>query len=194
MRVGIDDPRVVLVIGVQAAGKSTVGRLLATRLRRSAFIEGDVLWQMVVGGRADMADPPSDEARSQLVQRYRHGLMLARSFVEAGFVAVHADNIYGADVSEYLSTVGGSKSLIVLRPRREVVAQREHARGANAYQGWSTGGRSIIDAICQFDEWLAASPAVGLWIDSSSGVRSALVGRYAPRRPASNAQSARQSV
>jgi gluconate kinase len=167
MRVDIDDPRVVLLTGVQAAGKSTVGRLLAARLRRSAFIEGDVLWQMVIGGRADMADPPSDEARSQLVHRYRNGLMLARSFVEAGFVAVHVDNIYGADVAEYLSGVDGSKSLVVLRPRPEIVAQRELARGANAYQGWSTAGRSIVDTIGQFDEWLSASPAVGLWVDSS---------------------------
>ena len=52
---------------------------------------------MIVAGRVDMADSPSEEARKQLALRYRHGALIARSFVDAGFVAVHADNIYGTD-------------------------------------------------------------------------------------------------
>ena len=51
---------------------------------------------MVVAGREDMADPPSDMALKQLELRYRHGAMLSRSFVQAGIHAVHVDNIYGA--------------------------------------------------------------------------------------------------
>ena len=142
--------------------------MLAARFRRGAYIEGDVLWQMVVAGRVDMADPPSDEARQQLGLRYQHGAMLARSFVSAGFVAVHADNIYGTDVSDYLAAVEGPKSLIVLRPSPDAVAQRERTRSANAYAPWLTDGRSLIKAISQFDEWLSRSPAVGLWVDSSA--------------------------
>lgn len=141
--------------------------MLAARFRRAAYIEGDVLWQMVVAGRADMADPPSDEARRQLALRYQHGAMLAQSFMSAGFVAVHADNIYGTDVSDYLAAVEGPRSLIVLRPSPAAVAQRERSRGTSAYAGWLTDERSLIDAISQFDEWLSSSPAVGLWVDSS---------------------------
>jgi gluconate kinase len=162
-----DDARVVLITGIQASGKTTVGRMLAARFRRAAYIEGDVLWQMVVAGRVDMADPPSDEARRQLAQRYRHGAMLAQSFVSAGFVAVHADNIYGPDVLDYLAAVEAPKSLVVLRPSPDAVAQRERTRGTNAYAPWLTEGRSLIDAISQFDEWLSRSPGVGLWVDSS---------------------------
>ena len=141
--------------------------MLAARFRRAAYIEGDVLWQMVVAGRIDMAYPPSDEARRQLALRYQHGAMLARSFVDAGFVAVHADNIYGSDVTDYLAAVEGPKSLVVLRPSPDAVAQRERARGTDAYGGWRADGRPLIDAISQFDEWLSTSPAVGLWVDSS---------------------------
>ena len=122
---------------------------------------------MVVGGRVDMADPPSDEARRQLLQRYEHGAMLARSFVAAGFVAVHVDNMYGSDVTDYLESIDGPRSLVVLRPRPDVVARREEARGTTAYVPWVTDGRSMVDAITQFDEWLAATPRIGLWIDSS---------------------------
>ena len=34
-------PTAILVVGAPASGKSTVGRLLAERLRPGAFIEGD---------------------------------------------------------------------------------------------------------------------------------------------------------
>jgi chloramphenicol 3-O-phosphotransferase len=64
-----ENPRAVLVVGAQASGKSSIARSLATRCGRGAFIEGDVLWKMVVGG--------------------------AESFVSEGFVAVHAENMYG---------------------------------------------------------------------------------------------------
>ena len=71
------------------------------------------------------------------------------------------------DVSDYLAAVEGPKSLVVLRPSHVAVAQRERTRGTNAYAPWLTDGRSLIDAISQFDEWLSRSPAVGLWVDSS---------------------------
>ena len=43
-------PRAVVVVGAQAAGKSSVARALAARFEHGAYIEGDVLWRMVVGG------------------------------------------------------------------------------------------------------------------------------------------------
>lgn len=159
-------PTAVLVVGIPAAGKSTVGRLLAERLGTAAFIEGDALWQMVVAGREDMAEPPSPAALAQLELRYRHGALLARSFVEAGISAVHVDNIYGDAVADQLGRMGGRRALVVLRPGVEAVMRRESERGTGAYDGW-LGDGSLADAVRTFDGWLAETPPVGLWVDST---------------------------
>ncbi|MFD0854673.1 AAA family ATPase, partial [Actinomadura adrarensis] len=53
---------VVLITGIQAAGKSTVAQSLAERLSRSVHVRGDVFRRMVVGGRADMSPDPPPEA------------------------------------------------------------------------------------------------------------------------------------
>lgn len=160
-------PRAVLITGIQGAGKSTIGRSLVSRFERGAFIEGDELWQMIVGGRADMSDPPSEDAVAQLHLRYRHGALLARSFVQAGYVAVHVDNMYGADVATYLETIGVPAALVVLRPQPEAVERRELERAKSAYAGWTNGGMSLIEAIRRFDGWLNETPRVGLWIDTT---------------------------
>lgn len=52
---------VVLVTGIQAAGKSTVAQLLAERFERSVHVRGDLFRRMVVGGRVDMTPAASDE-------------------------------------------------------------------------------------------------------------------------------------
>jgi hypothetical protein len=160
------EPTATLITGVQCSGKSTVGRLLAESLGRGAFIEGDDLWQIVVAGREDMADPPSTAALEQLELRYRHGAMLSQSFVEAGIHAVHVDNIYGPAVIDQLDRVTCRRALVVLRPSVEAVAEREVARGTGAYDAWRADG-PLVDAVRRFDEWLAETPPVGLWVDST---------------------------
>lgn len=163
----VDIPRAVLVIGAQGAGKSTVGRALAERFGRGAFIEGDVLWKMVVGGRVDMSAEPEPEAEAQLALRYRHGAMLCESFVAAGFTAFHAENMYGPSVLDHLRSLRCPASLVVLRPRVEVVERRDQQRGSSAYDAWVAPGTSRLDAVAQFDAWLGETPRVGRWIDSS---------------------------
>ena len=122
---------------------------------------------MVVGGRVDMAATPDAEAERQLALRYAHGALLAASFVTAGFVAVHADNVYGPAVAEQLARFPVPRSLVVLRPRPDVVERRERERGTDAYAPWTAQLGSRQAAIEQFDRWLAESPAVGLWLDTS---------------------------
>lgn len=160
------EPTAVLLTGIQAAGKSTVGRMLAQRLDRAAFIEGDDLWRMVIAGRADMTEPPTASALEQLHLRYEHGAMLSRSFVAHGFSAVHVDSAYGPAVTEILDQLTCRRALVVLRPTPEAVAEREAARGTGAYRGWLDRG-TLLDAVRQFDAWLGETPPLGLWVDST---------------------------
>src|SRR5262245_66389890 len=87
-------PAVVIVTGIQAAGKSTIGRLLAETLARAAFIDGDVLARLGVSGRERMTPEPSEQAVSQLHVRYRQAAALADCFHGAGCTAVIAHNIH----------------------------------------------------------------------------------------------------
>ena len=164
----VSSPRTVVIVGVQGSGKSTVGAALAARLERAAFIEGDLLWQMVVAGRVDMSPQPTGEALQQLELRYRHGALLAESFVAHGFTAIHVDNIYGHGVVEHLASLRCARSLVVLRPRPDEVVRRELERGTNAYAGWVDAECSLLEAVEQFDQWLAETPRIGLWVDSTN--------------------------
>ncbi|GAA1779010.1 hypothetical protein [Agromyces lapidis] len=55
---------------------------------------------------------------------------------------------------------------MVLRPGVEAVVRRETERGTGAYDGW-LGDGSLVDAVRTFDGWLAETPRVGLWVDST---------------------------
>jgi hypothetical protein len=160
-------PRAVLVVGAQAAGKTAVGQALARRFQRGAFIEGDLLWKMIVSGRRDMSGSTDPEAERQLALRYRHGAILCESFVAAGFTAVHAENMYGPTVEQHVRSLRCPQSLLVLRPSIDAIERRYLERGGDAYLPWIPPGGSTRDAISRFDEWIAETPPIGLWIDSS---------------------------
>ena len=92
--------------------------------------------------------------------------MLSQSFVQAGIHAVHVDNIYGPAVIDQLDRVACRRALVVLRPSVEAVVERELRRGSGAYGAWRADG-SLVDAVRRFDGWLAETPPVGLWVDST---------------------------
>jgi shikimate kinase len=161
------DPRraIFLVTGAQAAGKSTVGRRLAQRFDRGAFVEGDVMWKLVVSGREDMTLEPTEEAVRQLELRYRNGAMLADSLYENGFTAVHADIVMEHGLRRYAHLVRNRPLYIVmLCPSVAAVVARERAREKNAYVGM---GSTLEEAVESFYEGIENSPRLGLWVDSS---------------------------
>ncbi|MEO8458674.1 MAG: phosphotransferase, partial [Chloroflexota bacterium] len=94
-----DDAKIIVVSGIQGAGKSTTGPLLAARFEKSAFIDADDVASMIVSGQAWATETggPGDafapETQRQLRLRLHNSCLLARSYRDAGFTTVVADII-----------------------------------------------------------------------------------------------------
>jgi len=152
---------VVLLTGIQAAGKSTVAQELASRLPRSVHVRGDVFRRMVVGGRAEMSPAPSDEALRQLRLRYRLAAQVSDAYFESGFTVVTQDVILGEHLPELVGLIRSRPLLVVvLAPSPAAVEAREAGRGKNAYGTF---------AVAELDQGLRdGTPRIGLWLDTSA--------------------------
>jgi predicted kinase len=154
------DPAVLLLTGVQAAGKSTVAQALAERLPRSVHLRGDVFRRAIVGGRADMTPEPSAEAMAQLRLRYRLAATVADEYFAAGFTVILQDVVLGPELPAMVELICSRPRLvIVLAPRPEVVAGREAGRHKNAYGPFSVEG---LDRLLR-----EGTERIGLWLDTS---------------------------
>lgn len=161
-------PSCVLVTGLQAAGKSTIGRALAERSARGAFVEGDLFARMIVTGRAEMSRRPSPEARRQLRLRYDLATQTAVALREAGFVVVHSDIILGDELRAYAEAgAPGELRIVVLVPDVETIAVRERDRPKTAYGRYGGPGEALEDVIRGHLAWIEETPPLGIRVDSS---------------------------
>ncbi len=126
---GTDMPKLIVITGVMAVGKSAVAQAVAERLLRSVHLRGDIFRRMIVNGRAEMSAEPTEAALELLRLRYRIAGMVADQYLAAGFTVVYQDVILGRYLDEVLFQprqvpVYG----VMLCPRPEVVAARDAAR------------------------------------------------------------------
>lgn len=160
---GVEVPEraVVLITGIQAAGKSTVAQMLAERLPRSVHLRGDLFRRMVVNGRADMTPEPSEDAVRQLRLRYRLMANAADEYSREGFTVVAQDVILGEHLADVVGMIQRRPLLVVvLAPDVESVLAREAARAKNAYREWTV---NLLDQGLRND-----TPRLGLWLDTST--------------------------
>ena len=154
-----------LIAGAQAAGKSTVADLLARQFERGVHIRGGQFYRWAVRGWVHPGDARTAEARRLLDLRYRLSAMAADEYCRAGFAAVVQDNIFGADVARWLESVTARRRhLVVLRPSIAVIRQREQQRQlATGKVAYRPGEFTPED----LDGFLAETPRIGLWLDTS---------------------------
>lgn len=111
-----------LVVGAQAAGKSTVADLLAREFDRGVHVRGGQFYRWAVKGwvhpHGDVHEP---EARRLLDLRYRLSALTADQYCAAGFATVVQDNIFGTDVTTWLHQVRSPSP-----PRRAASVNRGH--------------------------------------------------------------------
>jgi chloramphenicol 3-O-phosphotransferase len=158
----VTQPRVILITGACAAGKSTVAQALAERFPRSVHVRGDGFRRMIVNGRVDKYPWTAEEADAQ--RFLRHALMAdaVNGFEEAGFTAIAQDVIIGREeLSRVLARIRARPlHLVVLTPSPAVLAERERLRAKEAYDEWITP--TGLDAALREE-----TPHLGLWLDSS---------------------------
>ena len=110
------EPKIYLITGVMASGKSTTAELLARKYPRAVHLRGDIFRKMIVSGREEMAENPSDEAVRQLHLRYELAAGAARRYWEAGFTVVLQDNYYGEEWPRMLERFKGLPLRAVVLP------------------------------------------------------------------------------
>jgi predicted kinase len=150
-----------VISGVPASGKTTVSRLLASRLDRAVCVPGDAIRAMVITGRADMRPDAGEAELAQLLLRYQGALAVASVYLAAGFGVVVEDVIIGPMLRKFLALVPVPEMhLVFLDPGATAVAERDRGRSKTAYgDHWDVGElRNVLRV---------ETDRLGLWLDTA---------------------------
>ncbi|ODT15685.1 MAG: phosphotransferase [Kaistia sp. SCN 65-12] len=157
----MSDPRLFIITGAMAAGKSTVAQAVAEALPKAVHLRGDVFRRMIVSGAVVMGPVLDDEAQAQLKLRHDLACDAARRYHAAGFSVVYQDILIGrylTDVVERLADL--DPRIVVLVPDAATLVRRDRERPKT---GYSDAFRPEILA----EALVRETPRIGLWIDSS---------------------------
>ncbi|MFJ6071586.1 AAA family ATPase [Streptomyces sp. NPDC093065] len=155
-------PPCLIVTGMPGAGKSTVTRLIAERLPRSARLDGDELNRMIIRGRVWALGEPADEAARQVELCNRNLCMLANNFVDAGFTAVIDWVIPSREQLDFFVALLAPRpvSFVVLAPGIEVCQYRNTIRDPR--ERFDFDGYEALDA-----DMKRELGDVGWWFDTA---------------------------
>lgn len=152
---------IYVITGVMAAGKSTVAENLAKRLERCVHLRGDIFRRMIVSGREEMCENPSEEALKQLDMRYRIAANTAKEYFDNDFTVVVQDNYLGEKLSYFTELLKSYPVyVIVLCPNVKTIEQREANRGKTGYVGFT------VESL--YNVFIEETPRIGLWLDTSN--------------------------
>ena len=158
-----DGESCLIITGAPAAGKSTVSRLVAGRLGRSALLDGDLMDELIVNGRVWALGQPADEAARQVALSRRNLCALAANFADAGFTPVLDTLVpHRAHLDALLEALHPRRVLlVVLAPAIEVCRHRNTIRPEleqfffDDYQALTTTMRTSFGSL-------------GWWLDTSA--------------------------
>lgn len=154
-------PKVLIVTGVMASGKSTVARAIAERLPRSVHIKGDVFRRMIVSGRSEPEPDNMVAAERQLALRHEITAMVAARYVQEGFSVVLQDVILGEHLAQMTDSLSALDcGVVVLNPSVPEIEARERARAKKGYRGWTPS--ELVHAL------ETETPRIGLWLDTTN--------------------------
>jgi chloramphenicol 3-O-phosphotransferase len=155
------EPVVYLITGPMAAGKTTVARLLASRLPRGVHLEGDLFRRSIVTGREEVAPDLRPAAVDQLRLRYRLAAAAADTYAEAGFTVALEDVVAGPLLGDYRTMIRRRPChVVVLLPSIQALTEREAGRDPKGYGTWT-----IDELHAGFAE---STPRVGIWLDTTA--------------------------
>lgn len=145
----------LLVTGAPGAGKSTITRMVAAGLTRSALLDGYVVSNLVVSGRVWALGEPADEAARQVTLCNENLCALATNLANAGFTPV-IDTVI-PDVGQldvFRRALGERLRVIVLDPGTDVCKSR-NATARPSTSSSSTGTASLTQP-CAPDSVISA--------------------------------------
>jgi chloramphenicol 3-O-phosphotransferase len=159
----LDHGRACLIItGAPGAGKSSVSRVVAERLQRSALLDGDTINRLTVSGFVWALGEPADEAARQVDLLHANLCALAANFADASFTplvdAVIPDR---PRLDFFLETLAPRRVLlVVLTPDVDVCRARNLGRSPES-QFFFEGHEALMAGM------RADFGTLGWWLDTS---------------------------